>query len=228
MFPLKFDMKDISVGSCLFIGRSNIEEFLNHVNGLSNFNEKPLVELINSYETAIASLVGMIEARFVNLNPILKQMFLKLKDMEDSDDKNFVRKTLLMEFNDVAREARKIFAYYNMVGYGLNIVHTLKTLDIKTNDYVGKTKGEKEVKIPIPFKLLGTADTLEDNFGWIAPQNLFDESSQPKRKERGDSQPWIGWIQCIYDKFSSLSLEDDDDLDFKKTCYLALRLAKRR
>ena len=106
MFPLKFGMKDISVGSGLIIGRSNIEEFLNHVNGLSNFNEKPLVELTNSYETAIASLVGMIEVRSVNLNPILQQMFLKLKDMEDGEDKNFVRKTLLIEFNHVAREAR--------------------------------------------------------------------------------------------------------------------------
>ena len=58
MFPRKFGMKDISVGSGLIIGRSNIEEFLNHVNGLSNFNEKPLVELTDSYETAIA-LVGL-------------------------------------------------------------------------------------------------------------------------------------------------------------------------
>ena len=87
-----------------------------------------------------------------------------------------------MEFNDVAKEARKIFAHYNMLGHGLDIVHTLKTLDIKINKYVGKTEGEEEVKIPIPFKLLGMADALEDNFGWITPQNLFDESSQPKRR----------------------------------------------
>ena len=122
-----------------------------------------------------------------------------------------------MEFNDVAKEARKIFAHYNMLGHGLDIVHTLKTLDIKTNKYVGKTEGEKEVKIPIPFKLLGMADALEDNFGWIAPQNLFDESSQPKRKEKGDSQPCIGSIQCSYDKFARIGLEDDDDLDFENT-----------
>ena len=93
MFPPKFGMKDISIGSGLIIGRSNIEEFLNHVNGLSNFNEKPLVELTDSYETAIASLVGMIEARFVNLNPILQQMFLKLDDMKDGEDQDFVQKT---------------------------------------------------------------------------------------------------------------------------------------
>ena len=79
-----------------------------------------------------------------------------------------------MEFNDVAKEARKIFAHYNMLGHGLDIVHTLKILDIKTNNYVGKTEGEKEVKILIPFKLLGMTDALEDTFGWIAPQNIFD------------------------------------------------------
>ena len=122
-----------------------------------------------------------------------------------------------MEFNDVAKEARNMLAHYNMLGHGLDIVHTLKTLDIKSNDYFGKTEGEKEVKIPIPFKLLGMADALEDNFGWIAPQNLFAESSQPKRNEKGDSQPCIGSIQCIYDKFASIGLEDDDDLDFEKT-----------
>ena len=122
-----------------------------------------------------------------------------------------------MEFNDVAIEARKIFGHYNMLGHGLDIVHTLKNLDIKTNDYDDKTEGEKEVKIHILFKLLGMADALEDNFGWIAHQNLFDESSQPKRKEKGDSQPCIGSIQCIYDKFVSIGFEDDDDLDFEKT-----------
>ena len=114
-----------------------------------------MVELSDSYETAIASLVGMMEARFVNLNPILQQMFLKLDDMKDGEDKDFVLKTLLMEFNDVAKEARKIFAHYKMLGYGLDIVHTLKNLDVKTNNFVGKTEGEKVVKIPIPFKLLG-------------------------------------------------------------------------
>ena len=70
--------------------------------------------------------------------------------------------------------------------------------------------------ISIPFKLLGMADALEDNFGWIAPQNLFDESSQPKRKEKGDSQPYIVNIQCIYDKFPSVHFKDDDALDFEK------------
>ena len=92
MFLLKFGMKYISVGSGLIIGRSNIEEFLNHVNGLSKFNEKPFVKLFDSYETAIASLAGMMEERFVNLDPILQQMFLKLDDMKDGEDKDFVQK----------------------------------------------------------------------------------------------------------------------------------------
>ena len=46
---------------------------------------------------------------------------------------------------------------------------------------------------------------------------LFDESSQPKRKEKGDSQPHIGNIECIYDKFASVHLKDDDALDSEKT-----------
>ena len=39
---------------------------------------------------------------------------------------------------------------------------------------------------------------------------IFDESSQPKRKENGDSQPYIGNIQCIFDKFASVHLKDDN------------------
>ena len=38
-----------------------------------------------------------------------------------------------------------------------------------------------------------------------------------QRKEKGDSQPYIGNIQCIYDKFTSFHLKDDNALDFEKT-----------
>ena len=67
----------------------------------------------------------------------------------------------------MAKEARKIFARYKMLGNGLDIVHTLKTLDIKTMDYVGKTKGEEEVKIPIPFKFLGMCNSPS-----LVPENM--------------------------------------------------------
>ena len=65
-------------------------------------------------------------------------------------------------------------------------------------------------------------------FKYSTRQNLFDESSQPKTKEKGDSQPYISNIQCIYDKFASICLKDDNALDLEKTWYLALRLAKMR
>ena len=94
------------------------------------------------------------------------------------------------------------------------------SLDVRYENlrkYTHTTEVKEKVDIAIPFKLLGIADALESNFGWIAPQNLFDDSIQPKRKERGYSQPCIGRIQCIYDKFYSIGLEDDDDLDFEKT-----------
>ena len=68
----KFAMKDLDVGSGFIIGRNNIEEFFNHVNGLRDLDEKSVVELTHNYETIVASIVAMIEARFVNLNPILQ------------------------------------------------------------------------------------------------------------------------------------------------------------
>ena len=50
--------------------------------------------------------------------------------------------------------------------------------------YEGGTECEKEIKIPIPFKLLAISEALDENFGWIVPDYLFDENSKPKREER--------------------------------------------
>ena len=102
-----------------------------------------MVELAHDYESVVGTLVGMIETRFVSLNPILQQMFLKLDSMEKGKENNFVLKTLLLEFNDIAIEARKVFAHYKLLGYELGIDHTLKTLDTKRMKYEGKTECEK-------------------------------------------------------------------------------------
>ena len=209
----KFSTKYLDVGKGFIIGRNNIEEFFNHVNRLRDFDEKTVVELAHNYETGVASLVGMIEARFVNLNPILQQMFLKLNNMERGKEKNFVLKTLLLEFNDIAIEARKVFAHYKLLGYELGIDHTFRTLDTKRMKYEGKTKCEKEINIPIPFKLLAISDALEENFGWIVPENPFDENSKPKRKEKGESGPCVSKIQGLYDEFEFLKLNYN-------TCYI--------
>ena len=39
-----------------------------------------------------------------------------------------------------------------------------------------KTKPREEIKIPIPFKLVGMHEALEKNFDWIVPENTFNES----------------------------------------------------
>jgi hypothetical protein len=58
----------------------------------------------------------MLEARFVNLNPFMQQMFLKLHDIEDTEKKDFISETLRKEFRDVVIEARKVFNCFNMLG----------------------------------------------------------------------------------------------------------------
>lgn len=116
-----------------------------------------------------------------------------------------------MEFDDVAREVRKIFAHYKMLGCSLNIMHTLKTFDIKRMKYEGRTECEEEVKIPIPFKLMGFNDALENIFAWITPQNLFDENNKPRTKEKRKAEPCIGRIECICDKFANLFLARNID-----------------
>ena len=107
------------------------------------------MELTHDCETVVGYLVEKLEARFINLHPTIKQLFFKLEIMEKGEDKDFLLKTLLLEFDDIAREARKIFAHYNMLGCSLNIKHTLTTFETKRMKYEGKTECEKELKIPI-------------------------------------------------------------------------------
>jgi hypothetical protein len=84
LFP-KYVLEDLSIGSGSIIGKDNIEEFFNHVSKHKDVEDRSLVELAPSYEVAAAYLVHMLEARFVNHNPFMQQMFLKLHDIEDSE-----------------------------------------------------------------------------------------------------------------------------------------------
>jgi hypothetical protein len=107
LFP-KYVLEDLSVGSGSIIGKSNIEEFFNHISMHKDVELKSLGELALSYEVASAYLVHMLEARFASLNPFMQYMFLKLHDIEDSEKKDFILETLHREFRDVVIEARKV------------------------------------------------------------------------------------------------------------------------
>jgi hypothetical protein len=104
--------------------------------------DRSLAELDPSYKFAAAYLVHMLEDRFVNLNPFMQQMFLKLHDIEDSKKKDFILETLRGEFRDVVIEARKVFERFNMLGSSVEVVGTNK----------------EEIKVPIPCKLVGLHD----------------------------------------------------------------------
>jgi hypothetical protein len=71
-------------------------------------------------------------------------MFLKLHDLEDVEKRDFILETLHKEFRDVVIEARIFFDRFNMLGSRVDVIGT---------------KGE-EIKIPIPFKLLGMHEAL--------------------------------------------------------------------
>ena len=70
MFPPKFGMKDVKLGCGDVIGKDNIEEFLILVSKLYTHDKRSIVELANSYNSAISCLVACLEKRFVNLNPV--------------------------------------------------------------------------------------------------------------------------------------------------------------
>jgi hypothetical protein len=166
---LKYALEDLSVGCGSIIGKGNIKEFFNHVSIHKDVEDRSLVELAPSYKVATAYLVHMLEARFVNLNRFMQQMFLKLHDIEDSEKKDFILETLRREFRYVIIEARKVFEHFNMLGSHVEVVGTNK----------------EEIKVPIPCKLVGLHEALEKNFDWICPKNLFDERSEPKSVHKG-------------------------------------------
>jgi hypothetical protein len=187
----KYVLKDLSVGSGSIIGKDNIEEFFNHVSKHKDIEDRSLAELAPSYEIAAACLVHMLEARFVNLNPIMQQMFLKLHDIKDTEKRNFILKTLCKEFRDVVIEARKAFDHFNMLGSCVDVIGT----------------NREEIKIPIPFKLVGMHEALEKNFDWIIPENPFDESSEPKSVEKGSSKTCMDKIQFLVENTSCIDLD---------------------
>ena len=105
MLTPKFTLKDLSIGSGSIIGKDNIEEFFNHVSKHEDSEDRSLAELASNYEIAEASLVHMLEARFVNLNPLMQVMFLKLKESDNPKKRDFILETLLKELYDVVKEA---------------------------------------------------------------------------------------------------------------------------
>jgi hypothetical protein len=147
LFP-KYVLEDLSVGSGSIIGKGNIEEFFNHISMHKDVEDRSLAEVAPSYEVAASYLIHMLEARFVYLNPFMRQMFLKLHDIEDSEKKDFILETLHREFRDVVIEARKVFERFNMLGLRVEVVGT----------------NNEEIKVPIPCKLVGLHEAFEKNF----------------------------------------------------------------
>jgi hypothetical protein len=194
----EYVLKDLSLGSGSIIGKDNIEEFFSYVSKHKDVEDRSLAELAPNYETAAAYLVHMLEARFVNLNPIIQQMFLKLHDVEDPEKRDFILETMRKKFRDVVIEARKVFDHFDMLGSCVDVIGTL--------DKTRPKKGE-EIKIPIPFKLLGMHEALKNNFDWIVPGNPFDESSESKSVEKGSSKTYVDKIQFLVEKTSGIDLD---------------------
>jgi hypothetical protein len=195
LFP-KYVLEDLSVGSGSIIGKSNIEEFFNHISMHKDVEDKSLAELAPSHEVASAYLFHMLEARFASLNPFMQHMFLKLHDIEDTEKKAFILETLRREFRDVTIEARKVFKRFNKLGSHVEVVAT-------TNE---------DFKVPIPCKLVGIHNALEKNFNWICPENIFDESSVPKCDHKGSSKTHLDTILFIVEKTSAIDLNASFDI----------------
>jgi hypothetical protein len=154
-----------------------------------------LAELAPSYEVASAYLVHMLEARFASLNPFMQHMFLKLHDIEDHEKKAFILETLRREFRDVVIEARKVFKKFNKLGSPVEVVGT----------------PSEDSRVPIPCKLVGIHDALENNLSWTCPKNLFDESSVPRCDYKGYSKIQLDRIHFFVEKTPTIDINASFD-----------------
>jgi hypothetical protein len=208
MLNPKFTLEEIPVGRGCIIGRDNIEEFFTHVSMDEDFEDIPLLKTAPTYESASACLIHMLETRFVNLNPIIQHMFLTLSDMEMGEKRNFVLKVLVREFEDIVKEARKVFIKHKRLGFFPNFKQILEKMDMDRIKYTNNVNDGREIKAPIPSKLLGMHEALENNYAWLVPENLFDENSKPRSNERGVT--YIDQIQCIVEKTPNTPGNDVD------------------
>src|SRR4051812_41808232 len=149
LFP-KFTLKDLSIGRGSIIGKENIEEFFNHVSKHEDIEDRSIAELVLNYEIAAASLVHMLEARFVSLNPMMQILFLQLKEEKNAEKREFILETLLKEFHDVAKEAKKVFENFNMLGSCVDVVVTSDKPNLEMN-----------LRYPYPLSLLGYMKPLK-------------------------------------------------------------------
>jgi hypothetical protein len=195
LFP-KYVLEDLSVGNSSIIGKSNIEEFFNHISMHKDVEEKSLAELAPSYEVASAYLIHMLEARFASLNPFMQHMFLKLHDIQDPEKKAFILETLRIKFRDMAIETRKVLKRFNKLGSHIRVVST----------------NNEGTEIPIPSKLLGLYEAFENNFDWICSKNLFSDLREPKCDHKGSSKTYVHEIRCLIEKTSAVDLNDSLDI----------------
>jgi hypothetical protein len=70
----------------------------------------------------------------------------------------------------------------------------------------------EDIKVPIPSKLLGLHEALENNFDWICPENHFSELREPKRDHKGSSQTYVDAIQYLVEKTSAMDLNASLDI----------------
>jgi hypothetical protein len=89
----------------------------------------------------------------------------------------------------------KLGERFNILGSHVNVVGTTK----------------EDIKVPIPCKLVGLHEALEKNFDWICPENLFDESIEPKSVHKGSSKTHLDTIQFIVEKTSAMDLNTSFD-----------------
>ena len=77
-------------------------------------NKRSILLDTNFYADAIVMLVAKLERKFVHIHPVLQKIFYELPNILHPKAKNIATIILMREFDFIIKEAREIFAFYNM------------------------------------------------------------------------------------------------------------------
>ena len=73
-------------------------------------------------------------------------MFLTLSDMEMGEKRDFVLKVLVREFEEVAKEARKVFIKHKRLGFYTDFAKTLEKMDMDRIKYTNNVNNGGRLK----------------------------------------------------------------------------------
>ena len=116
----------------------------------------------------LSMVVVKLEREILHIHPALQKVFYELPNIHDPKAKKIATITLMHEFNNIIREAREIFSYYNkkIEQPPIEVLHNKETTrGLESKDLCFSTNLRKRVPFPEVIQTLYLG--AYENFDWV-------------------------------------------------------------